>query len=852
MRTTPFTSQLLRHEPAIACLILTSLFLHPAHAEDYFDPNSIEKRGGQADTIDLSSLERPGGQIPGVYRTDIYLNGNYVTDRKLNFSAGGNGLVPDISREDLVTWGVRADATPAFARSGRGNLSRPIDEYLPDSRISYDFPQRRVDISIPQEYVRQSAQGSVSADEWDDGLPAAFLNYAYTGASSRSDFREGTEQNNYLNLRSGVNLGAWRLRNYSSWSDSERSRRWNSINTYLQRDVKSLKAQFVAGDSYTPSDVFDSFAFRGAQLLSDDNMLPESLRGFAPVVRGIAQSNARVTVRQDGNVIYQAYVPPGPFAISDLYPTSSSGDLSVSVREADGAVRQFTQAFSAVPIMQREGRFKYSVTAGRYRVAAEADYARRKPVFMQATGIYGLPYATTLYGGTILSGDYTASSFGVGKGLGSLGSVSVDGTWAQAKLDDFDRRGASLRFQYSKDFTDSGTTLTLAGYRYSTSGYLDFNEANGYYDSLPLNPRADELTESDQALALRAYTRWRDQHNKRSRAQLNVNQTLGDYGSLYASAYQQQYWGISGRENNLNFGYSVSIKAVNYSLNYAWSESPYYSQKDKVISLAVQIPLDRFLPTSWLNLSGSQANHGSSVAAAGISGTALADNNLSYNVQQGYTSRGTGVTGSATVDYKASSGEYQAGYNYTRQTRQLNYGAMGGVVVHPYGLTLSQPLGDTLALVRAEKAAGIKVENNTGVYTDGRGYAVVPYLSPYRRNAVRLNTSTLGDNVDVTTDSRMVVPGQGALVLADFPTRYGLKIMVTLNSSVPVPFGASAIVNSGSQTSSGIVDDQRQVYLSGVPQHGTINVTWKGGRCKAPYETRTDEPIVHLITAECR
>lgn len=848
MQITHFTSRQLR--PAVACLILTSFSPPSVHAEDYFDPDSLEKRGGQADSVDLSSLERPGGQVPGAYRTEVYLNGNYVADRTLNFRTDENGLVPDISREDLVAWGVRSAATPAFARSGSGNFSQHIDEYLPDSRISYDFPQRRVDISIPQEYVRQSAQGSVPPEEWDDGLPAAFLNYAYTGSSSRSDLREGTEQNNYLNLRSGVNLGAWRLRNYSSWSDSKRSRRWNNINTYLQRDVKSLRAQFVAGDSYTPSDVFDSFAFRGAKLVSDDNMLPESLRGFAPVVRGIAQSNARVTVRQDGNVIYQAYVPPGPFAISDLYPTSSSGDLSVSVREADGTVRQFTQAFSAVPIMQREGRFKYSITAGKYRVAAETGYAGREPAFIQATGIYGLPHATTLYGGTTVAGDYTAGSLGVGKGLRSLGSVSVDGTWAQAKLNDFDRRGASLRFQYSKDFTDSGTTFTLAGYRYSTSGYLDFNEANGYFDSLPLNPRADELAESDQALAQRAYVRWRNQHNKRSRAQLNVNQTLGDYGSLYISAYQQQYWGISGRENSLNFGYNVSKQAVNYSLNYTWSESPYYSQKDKVISLAVQIPFDRFVPTSWLNLSGSQVNHGASVASAGISGTALADNNLSYNVQQGYTGRGMGATGSATADYKTSSGEYQAGYNYTRQTRQLNYGAMGGVVVHPYGLTLSQPLGDTFALVRAEKADDIKVENNTGVYTDGRGYAVVPYLSPYRRNAVRLNISTLGDNVDVTTDTRMVVPGQGALVLADFPTRYGQKIMLTLNSSVP--FGASAIVESGSHTSSGIVDDQRQVYLSGVPSRGTVNVTWQGGRCEAPYDTRTDEAIVHLITAECR
>ncbi len=62
----------------------------------------------------------------------------------------------------------------------------------------------------------------------------------------------------------------------------------------MQRDVTKLRALFLAGDSNTPADVFDSFAFRGVQIMSDDNMLPESQRGFAPVVRGIAQSNARL------------------------------------------------------------------------------------------------------------------------------------------------------------------------------------------------------------------------------------------------------------------------------------------------------------------------------------------------------------------------------------------------------------------------------------------------------------------------------------------------------------------------------------------------------------------------------
>ncbi|XLM21608.1 fimbria/pilus outer membrane usher protein, partial [Chromobacterium piscinae] len=64
-----------------------------------------------------------------------------------------------------------------------------------------------------------------------------------------------------------------------------------------------------------------------------------SLQGYAPVVRGVAETNAKVSVRQNGNVIYENVVPPGEFSIDDLYNTGFSGDLEVTVTEADGRVR---------------------------------------------------------------------------------------------------------------------------------------------------------------------------------------------------------------------------------------------------------------------------------------------------------------------------------------------------------------------------------------------------------------------------------------------------------------------------------------------------------------------------------
>lgn len=110
--------------------------------------------------------------------------------------------------------------------------------------------------------------------------------------------------------------------------------------------------------------MFDGINFRGAQLASDDNMLPDSQKGFAPVIHGIARGTAQVSIRQNGYEIYQSTVPPGPFTIDDLYAAGNGGDLQVTIKETDGTRRVFTVPWSTVPVLQREGHSRFALTAG--------------------------------------------------------------------------------------------------------------------------------------------------------------------------------------------------------------------------------------------------------------------------------------------------------------------------------------------------------------------------------------------------------------------------------------------------------------------------------------------------------
>ena len=108
-----------------------------------------------------------------------------------------------------------------------------------------------------------------------------------------------------------------------------------------KHDIDALRAQFTAGESSTRGEVFDSLQYWGVNLATDEEMLPYSQRGYAPVIRGVASSNAVVSVRQNGYLIYQQNVAPGAFEINDLFSTTNSGDLEVTVKEADGTEHHF-------------------------------------------------------------------------------------------------------------------------------------------------------------------------------------------------------------------------------------------------------------------------------------------------------------------------------------------------------------------------------------------------------------------------------------------------------------------------------------------------------------------------------
>lgn len=823
-----------------------------AQARDFFNPLMLEIDNPQQGATDLTVFEDGENQAPGTYRVDIYVNNEQQDTRDVEFrmlkGAGGKeSLQPCLSVESLNKMGVKTDLFPALGdvKAQCANLSG-----IPQASAEFRFSTQQLLLSMPQAAISQKARGYVPESQWDEGIPALLLNYNLSGANNYARNGDGRDDNSqYANLRPGINIGPWRLRNYTTYNRSSNGQgQWDTVYTYAQRNIVALKSQLTLGDSSSPSDVFDSVPFRGAQLASDDEMMPDSMKGYAPVVRGIARTNAQVIIRQNGYVIYQSYVAPGAFEINDMFPTGGSGDLYVTIKEADGSEQQLVVPFASLPVLQREGHLKYAVTSGQYR---SYDGSVDKTPFSQGTAIYGLPAGFTAYGGGQFASKYQSLVLGVGKNLGDFGAISTDVTQAWSTLQDQPKdNGQSWRIRYSKNIVQTGTNFAIAGYRYSTDGYFSLQEVLDTYrdqHSQPLNER------------------------KRNRTELTMSQNLWQgAGALSLSLITEDYWNSDRTMRSIGAGYNNSWQGISYGLNYSYNEnstaggvnggaSGRVYDRDQMFAFNISIPLDRWLRNTYATYNVNTSQKGGTTNTLGINGTALADNNLSWSAQEGYGSQGVGNSGNLNADYRGTYGEVNAGYAYDRNSQRLNYGLQGGIIAHQDGVTFGQPMGETLALVKAPGASGVGVNNQTGVKTDWRGYAIVPYSSPYRKNQVQLNTATLPDNVDLALTNQNVVPTRGAVVRASFEANVGQRVLMTLlrQGGSPVPFGAT-VSNPAQKTAQGfIIGDNGQVYLTGLADNGTLLVQWgseTSHQCQVQYSLINQAVVagVKIMNAQCK
>ncbi|WP_329953736.1 fimbria/pilus outer membrane usher protein [Stenotrophomonas sepilia] len=779
---------------------------------------------GQAKQVDLAAFSNGNPMVAGSYRVDVYVNGAWQGRRDLQFKADAQGRVdaclplPMLEEMGVDSEAVLLQQDPTLPTDTTSCV--PVQQRMANAYGVYDSGNLRYDLSIPQVFLRREARGYVNPALWDRGINAGFVGYSFNAIDSNSRV-EGGQRNRsaYLGLNAGLNLGGWQFRHDSNltWSEGD-GRHWQSIATYAQRGIPQVRGMLTIGEAYTTGELFDSIGYRGASLASDDRMLPDSLRGYAPVVRGIAETNARIEVRQNQQLIYSSTVSPGNFVIDDLYPTGYGGDLEVSVIEADGRRREFKVPFGSVPQMLREGVSRYSLTAGQVRNKLLAD----EPWLVQGTYQRGIGNQLTLYGGSALSDGYLSLLYGVGLST-RVGAFAADVTHARTSFDHYgSHTGASVRLSYSNMIGETGTNLTLAAYRYSTEGFYSLQDALYGRDS---DKRGIDPT-----------TRGR----QRSQFQVTLNQPLGRRGgALYVTGSVRDFYDRSGTSKQYQVGYNNAWRSVNYGFSALRTEEGVLGRSDTQYLLSMSVPLGRGThPVSFSADLGVRDRGGYDNSRVGITGSAGVDNNFSYGVAMS-DSREGGTTAVGNAEYRSRYSALNATYSHSRDFRQASVGANGSVVVHPGGFTFTPQRGDTMVLVEAPGARDAIVSNAPGLRVDGRGYAVVPYVSPYRLNTVTLDPQGMAHDVELESTSQSIAPFAGAISYLRFDTRKGNALLIQVRNpdGRSMPFGAQVKDEQGQPV--GMVSQGGRLYVRSENNQGRLLVEWGAGadqRCTIDYQ----------------
>lgn len=766
-----------------------------------FDSDMLWGQGARS--MNLTRFRESNRVEPGIYNLAVQLNGTPIGPQDIRFVVAAPSSLAKacFSRLQLEQFGVKLDQLPQDKLTGD---CLDLTALIEGASAAVDVGEQRLELSIPQAMLRRNPRGYVSPERWERGVNAGFLDYNLNGYQSSS---QGSDQQSaYASLNGGLNLGDWRLRQRSALNWGEDGKSLQNLATFAQRDIDSLRSQLTLGDSFTDGDLFDAVSMRGVRLNSDERMLPDSQRGYAPVVRGIASTNARVTIRQNGYVIHEETVSPGAFEISDLNPTSDNGDLEVTVTEANGQESHFTVPFSSVARSLRPGVSRYSVSLGQVR---DLTYGY-SPYVAQTTYQRGITNRVTAYTGSSVFDGYTSVLLG-GVLNTEYGAFGADLTQASTDLEGRQFSGRSMRISYNKILQSTGTHFTVAAYRYSTDGYFGLNDALNARDQL-----AEYGAEEGGVDAIR---------RARSRSEINVSQNIGR-GYLFLSGSLQNYWNDTGTDTQFQAGYNHSWNWGSASISASRAQNAFGGSENQML-LSVSLPIGKTGSNRpYLTSSVSRSSSGASNVQSTLSGTAGKDGQINYGVTGAYDRADSQNTASlgGNAQYRSSFGTVNGSVSQGRDYRQVSAGVAGSVVAHPNGITFGQTLGDSIAIIDAPGAAGAQVSSASNVKLDGQGQAVVPYLTAYRVNSLELDPKGLADDIELKSTTQEVVPRSGAVVMVPFETVSGHALLIQSRQAdgSPLPFGAS--VRDEHNREVGVVGQGSKIFVRVEGERGALRV----------------------------
>jgi outer membrane usher protein FimD/PapC len=724
-----------------------------------FDTGLLRNRG--LDPRLATYFSRGARFTPGRQRVALLVNSQSRGNVTVAFDADG-ALCMDA---ELLE---HAGLTPPRPTGPGGILAcEDFTRAYPSTVIDLDPASRTVSLIVPGE-SRQ--QGSVDMDGFQRGGAAAVLNYSVMGTRSEG----GNGSSTYIAALSeaGFNAGDWIFRSRQNYSRSQGRATWDVTQSYAQRTFVQQKMVVQLGELEMISPVLSGASITGVQLLPEAALQRE----VGPAISGIAQSTARVEVRQHGVLLYATVVEAGRFTLSQLPRLSAFTEVVVSVIEADGSEHGFT-----VPAVALAGLIRpqsgYTFAAGRVR---DVEVAPGRQPWVASAGWSG-PFGRRGTASVVLMAaqDYAAAGGSAFMSWTSGTSLSPYGVVSRARDADGTLAGwhAGVGVQQTL-----GTRLSLnAAVAMQSRDYRELLDVMSY-----------SAVDGTRA---------------RYREQANVALSWATHGfGAFSAGYSRATLFDRRASSRATVSWGRSFRRATVSLNAErdlGQRDVRRGDEDSVQGDAYRVYLSVSVPLGDRRRLRTNVQHDRTGERVGVALSDSLSDTLNYRIgvdRDSWSGRtDTSATASWLPRYLQLSGAYTRSNTGSSSTSLL---ASGGMAVHAQGVTLSPyPIQDTFGIVvLRDPAAGVEITTPYGpVWTDAWGRAVVAQLSPYITSLLEVEPESLPRNVTLDNGLVSLEAGRGAVAHIELDTRYNRRIQLLPRrlDGTAVPRGTTAFRDNG-------------------------------------------------------
>lgn len=747
---------------AVVAVLLPSSALHASDVD--FNTDILATRGISTNLAHyFSEAQR---YLPGKHAVQVKINGIEKGSLAVKIGDEGQLCVDD----DFI--------------SAVGLLPLNISEKETCHDLLKDYPSATVKL-MPN---TESLEIFVPAEAMDNGFYAArfyshggvaglinynaFTNYNEYGSGGNSTFSQG-------NIGTGINIANWTLRSNYILTDDNGTRSAENLYTYAEHVFEEKKMRAQVGQININSALFSGAQITGVQLMPETGLQPNIQ---VTEVSGIARTNqARVEVRQSGQVIYSSLINAGPFTLPDVPVLRSNVDLDVSVIETDGSTTHFTVPSSALNVIGSNRAEGLNLALGQVRDSGDEKNS---------------PWVFTVSDGTSLTTRLTAVA-------------------ASVLAEKYQSTGAKLDWSVNENWLISPSVLLSQSRFYDTQRGSKFELSSNIL--LPAQLTLG-LSASQYNGDFREVTEAMDEE---SQSYENAWNTSLSWNNEYIGSLSLQYSANSGDESSgdsryLMASWSKSLGRTSLSVNWqhAMSNSETEnstSNNDDLFYVSLIVPLGDDRVSTYMRTQGEKQNYG-------VQDSGSVGRNLNYNISadRDNQDKSDSFNGNITTNLHYTQLGLSAGLN---DGNQHNYSASlgGGIVMHRHGLTFAPfPVKETFGIARlSEPESGIEITTPDGtVWTDYWGQAVVPGLREWQKSQIVINTSSLPQGMDLSNGIQTVSAAYGSFAQVDFQVLNTRRVMLKVKH-----------VNGGWLEKGLSIVDKDSNYIVSVMDNGSVFIS---------------------------